>query len=184
MRSTWLEMTTARRSHPLKKSADLLCVTHFRGGEFSTFFPQKKNWKCIQILFVFFLLLFLLKKTCCCSKSSLSFLFAFVYSKDDCSAKEECVKWLQKKIPFLWWQLSHTSTLVLPQLKSSIHRWWGWTWMEIWEHLCSRFIEACICLNISKQFYFTCFRGDHERPRAYLSYRPLYLRLGTKDPFA
>ena len=144
MRSTWLEMTTARRSHPLKKSADLLCVTHFRGGEFSTFFPPKEELK----MYSNSLRLLPLEKPAAAVKV-LCLFYSLLSSilKMTVQRKEECVKWLQKKIPFLWWQLSHTSTLVLPQLKSSIHtRWWGWTWMEIWEHLCSRFIEACICM--------------------------------------
>ena len=144
MRSTWLEMTTARRSHPLKKSADLLCVTHFRGA-FSTFFPPKEELK----MYSNSLRLLPLEKPAAAVKV-LCLFYSLLSSilKMTVQRKEECVKWLQKKIPFLWWQLSHTSTLVLPQLKSSIHihRWWGWTWMEIWEHLCSRFIEACICM--------------------------------------
>ena len=144
MRSTWLEMTTAAAESSSKKvSWPSMCHTFSRRRVFNLLLPKEE----LKMYSNSLRLLPLEKpaaavKVLCLFYSLLSSILKMTVQR-----KEECVKWLQKKIPFLWWQLSHTSTLVLPQLKSSIHtRWWGWTWMEIWEHLCSRFIEACICM--------------------------------------
>ena len=143
MRSTWLEMTTAAAESSSKKvSWPSMCHTFSRRRVFNLL-PPKEELK----MYSNSLRLLPLEKPAAAVKV-LCLFYSLLSSilKMTVQRKEECVKWLQKKIPFLWWQLSHTSTLVLPQLKSSIHRWRGWTWMEIWEHLCSRFIEACICM--------------------------------------
>ena len=151
MRSTWLEMTTAAAESSSKKvSWPSMCHTFSRRRVFNLL-PPKEELK----MYSNSLRLLPLEKPAAAVKV-LCLFYSLLSSilKMTVQRKEECVKWLQKKIPFLWWQLSHTSTLVLPQLKSSIHRWWGWTWRWRFGNTCVPDLlrPAYVCLNTSKQF--------------------------------